>query len=189
MPAPDLERAESLLREAGITEKEPLRLDLWWPSDHYGSREPDLATTLKLQMESTGLVKVTLHDAPWQRYTAESAGCSYPAYLLGWQPDYLDVSTSVDFFALSTATGDLCSNFASADMDRLILAAQTERDPARRLELYAQIQELWAVEVPTVPLLQGTVSAVTFGDVAGVVIDPSGMLHYGELRKGSGGSS
>ncbi len=188
MPAPDLEAAVRLLREAGITEEKPLRLDLWWPSDHYGSQEPELAATLERQLEAGGLVEVALHDAPWQRYTTESGRCSYPAYLLGWQPDYLDVSTSVDFFALSTATKDLCSNFASADMDRLVLAAQTERDPARRLELYGRIQDLWAVEVPTIPLLQGTVSAVTFGDVSGVAIDPSGMLHYGELRKGNGAS-
>jgi peptide/nickel transport system substrate-binding protein len=183
MPHTDVARAGELLGAAGHGEARPLALDLWWARDHYGDQEQLLAQTLKSQLEVNGMVQVRLHEAPWSEYNVASADCHYPAFLLGWQPDYLDLSTSVDFFALSTATPDLCSNYANPAMDELILAAQTEAHPERRLALYRDIQQLWARDIPTIPLVQGTVNAASIGALDGVHIDPLGLLHYESLHK------
>ena len=68
-------------------------------------------------------------------------------------------------------------------MDDLVQAAQEEIDPAVRKDIYAQIQELWANELPTLDISQEPRRALSLTKVDGVGIDALGMLHYELLTK------
>ena len=48
--------------------------------------------------------------------------------------------------------GQNASGFKNPEMDRLIDALETELDPARRKTLWADIQRLYAAELPSLPL-------------------------------------
>ena len=182
LPRRDEAKGIALLAEAGFEAAKPLTFDLWWTDDHYGDSEGELAATLKRQLEATGVIQVNLQTSHWTTYVDKTSECEYPAFLLGWYPDYVDQSTSIDFFALSEATPDLCSNYSSPEMDRLVKAAQSDTDPMARTRYYTQIQHLWAEDLPTLPLLQGVLAAASHKDLEGVRFEVSGALRYDLLR-------
>jgi ABC-type transport system substrate-binding protein len=86
-----------------------------------------------------------------------------------------------------TNTERICSNYESAAMDALIEATLDETDNAQRLELYRQIQALWAVEYPTLDLVQEQRIAFSMPNVmnVGPAINGMGLLNYGVLTKGA----
>ncbi len=68
-------------------------------------------------------------------------------------------------------------------MDALVQAAREEVDPLLRTEIYAQIQELWANELPTLDITQEPRRALSLDKVDNVKIDALGLLHYELLTK------
>ena len=61
--------------------------------------------------------------------------------------------------------------------------ALAETDEIKRLDLYRQIQELWAREFPTLDLTQESRGAISLPNVQGIMIDAMGLLHYDSLTK------
>jgi len=182
-PERDLDKAKALLAEAGFTEANPLVMDLWWTPEHYGPTEGDVAAVIKQALEETGVIQVNLQSAEWATYTDYFGPGTMPVFLLGWYPDYLDPDNYLWSFAHTDASEDLGIFYSNPDMDALLVQAQTETDPAKRMELYKQIQELWTTEVPTIPFTQGQLLVVTQKDVSGVTLDPTMFLHYFTLKK------
>lgn len=179
----DLDKAKSLLKEAGFSEASPLAMDLWWTPTHYGDTEADVAAVLKDALEETGMIKVALQNAEWATYIDYMGQGAMPVFLLGWYPDYLDPDNYTYVFAHSEASDDLGIFYSNPQMDELLEAAQLETDPAKREAVYKQVQELWTEEVPTIPFTQGQLLVVTQKGVKGVVLDPTMFLHYFLLSK------
>ena len=162
-------------------------MTLWFVNDgRYTALEGQYANALKAQFEETGLIAVTVEGAPWNVFRPESLNCSYPAYLLGWpsqgQPaSFLDAMSWMEYFI--TNTDLVCSNYDSPAMTALYEEAMAETDEVARLELYRQIQELWAREFPTLDLTQEPRIAISLPNVENIAIDAMGLLHYDALSK------
>lgn len=188
LPAPDVNRVRALMLEVGYTTENPLEITIYFVNDgRYSAVEEQYVNAIAQQLEATGVFRVTTTGAPWDQFRAQIAECGYPAYLLGWpspgQPvNYLDPSSWTNYFVQETDTG-FCSNYESAEMDRLVQAAQEETDTAARLQLFAQIQELWADELPTLDITQEPRYALSLTKVSGVQADALGLLHYELLTK------
>jgi peptide/nickel transport system substrate-binding protein len=191
LPERDLEQARALLLEEGYSESNPLEIEIWHTNDaHYTLLEGEHAATIKAQLEETGVFQVSLESAPWEIYRPQIGQCSYPAFFVGWPTPgrpahYMAVTSWTDFFVQNTGSG-FCSNYESETMTELVAAAKEEIDPAARLELYAQIQQLWADELPTLDLTQEPRQAISLHKVGNVRIDAMGFLHYEVLTKGGG---
>jgi peptide/nickel transport system substrate-binding protein len=189
-PARDLESARTILLAAGLSEGKKLEMTLWYVNDgRYGPLEQTYAEVIERQLEETGLIEVTLEGAPWNVFRPQSLTCNYPAFLLGWPPlnqpaNYLDAMSWMDYFI--TQTDRVCSNYESPRMTALLESAQRENDLAARLEIYRQMQELWAQELPTLDLTQERRAAVSLANVRNVVIDATGLMHYDRLTKAGG---
>lgn len=179
----DVEQAKALLAEAGFDEDNPLEMDLWWTPSHYGPTEGDVASAFKQALEETGVIKVSLQSAEWATYTDYFGPGTMPVFLLGWYPDYLDPDNYTSAFAESDASDDIGIFYSNEKMDELLVNARTSTDTAEREELYKQVQELWAEEVPTIPFTQGQLLVVTQKGVSGVELDPTMFLHYFLLEK------
>ena len=76
-----------------------------------------------------------------------------------------------------------CSNYESEEMTELVAAARAELADGPRLEAYGAIQQLWAEELPTLPLTQEPRRVISLPTIDGVRIDAWGMMHYEWLRK------
>lgn len=186
-PVRDLETSRSILTAAGYSAARKLEMTIWFVNDgRYTDREDEYAAALERQLEETGLIEVTLESAPWQIFRPQSLACEYPSYLLGWpssgQPAaFVDAMSWLDYFI--TNTDQICSNYESSAMEELREQALAETDPAARLEIYTQIQELWAREYPTLDLTQEPRFAVSKLNVNGFAVDAMGLLHYDLLTK------
>jgi peptide/nickel transport system substrate-binding protein len=191
LPPRDLSRAQFLLQGEGYTSANPLEITLWYVNDgRYSGKEEAYANVIKAQLEETEAIQVTVEGAPWDIYRGQINECNYPLYLMGWptpgQPAaYLDMTAWTDFFIENTDRA-ICSNYESARMTELAAEARAEPDPEKRQELNTQLQELWAVDFPTLPLTQAPRFAISLADVENVKMDALGMMHYELLTKNGG---
>jgi peptide/nickel transport system substrate-binding protein len=178
----DADKAAAVLQAAGVTT--PVQLSLQYSNDHYGPSSGDEYALIKDQLESTGLFTVDLQTTEWVQYTEQRSADVYPAYQLGWFPDYSDADNYLTPFFLTE--NFLSNHYANQQVNDLILQQATTADPAQREAILGQIQDLVADDLSTVPYLQGAQVAVVGADVSGAedTLDPSFKFRYGALSKG-----
>ncbi|MFF1879006.1 ABC transporter substrate-binding protein [Leifsonia sp. NPDC058230] len=179
---PSLDKAKAVLEAAGVTT--PVSLNLQYNTDHYGPSSSDEYAQVKEQLEQGGLFKVTLQSTEYVQYNKDRVADVYPAYQLGWFPDYSDADNYLTpFFQKDNF---LVNHYENANVQDLITKQVGETDPAARTKLIEQIQTDVAADVPTLPLLQGAQVAVTGKTVTGAdkTLDGSFKFRYGALAKG-----
>lgn len=176
----NLDLAKELLTAAGYSEGNKLEMDLWWTPTHYGPTEADVATVLKDNLEETGMVAVNLQNTEWATYKEYQNAGSMPVFLLGWYPDYLDPDNYTWSWGHSSAADDMGIFYASDEMDALLEAGQVmvPVDSDGRKAIYEEAQQLWTVDVPTIPLTQGSLLVVAQPNIQGIVLDPNMLFHY-----------
>ncbi|WEV68922.1 ABC transporter substrate-binding protein [Bifidobacterium sp. ESL0775] len=181
---PSLEKAKKALDEAGV--KTPVDLKLQYNSDHYGAASADEYAAVKSQLETGGLFKVDLQQTEWTQYnkdrvvTAQSDG-SYPAYQVGWFPDYPDPD---DYLSPFFRDGNFVNNgYKNTEMNALIAKQAGEQDKTKRVAMLKQIQDMATQDLSVIPLLQGSQVAVTSKNIKGVVLDGSFRFRYCSIVK------
>ncbi|MCI1640951.1 MAG: ABC transporter substrate-binding protein [Actinomyces sp.] len=176
---PDADKAASTLEAAGV--ETPVALDLQYTPEHYGPSAGDEYALIKQQLEDSGLFTVNLKSTEWVQYSKDRTADVYPAYQLGWFPDYSDADNYLTPFFLEG--GFLANHYDNPEVDELIQQQQVEGDADKRAELIGEIQDKVAADLSTVPLLQGAQVAVTGTDVQGVNLDASFKFFYAPITK------
>jgi peptide/nickel transport system substrate-binding protein len=179
---PDADKAAERLEAAGV--ETPVQLSLQYSNDHYGPSSGEEYALIKDQLESTGLFTVDLQTTEWVQYAKDRTADVYPAYQLGWFPDYSDADNYLTPFFLQE--NFLGNHYDNAEVNDLILQQAVTADPAARTALIEQIQDAVAADLSTVPYLQGAQVAVVGTDVTGTedTLDASFKFRYGALAKG-----
>ncbi|MEM0506314.1 MAG: peptide ABC transporter substrate-binding protein, partial [Thermosphaera sp.] len=67
----------------------------------------------------------------------------------------------------------------------LLNQAQVLVSVSERTQLYAQVQNILAEEVPFIPLLQGNLMIVYYKNVHGIMIGPPMLMPYSTIYKTS----
>ncbi|MBG6239948.1 peptide/nickel transport system substrate-binding protein [Mycetocola sp. CAN_C7] len=177
--APSEEKAAERLEAAGITE--PVELNLQYSNDHYGPSSGDEYALIKSQLEASGLFTVNLQTTEWVQYSKDRSSDVYPAYQLGWFPDYSDGDNYLTPFFL--IENFLANHYANQEVNDLILEQASTVDPDERASVFEEIQAKVAEDLSTVPYLQGSQVAVAGADVDGVTLDASFKFRYAPLSK------
>ncbi len=184
----DLDLAIELLSGEGYTADNPFEFDLWYPPEHYGTTTADVMQVLKEQLEETGLMKVNLVSQNWAEYVDSFVAGELPVFILGWFPDFVDPENWLSPFASCIGSPDNGVFYCNEEMDDLLLRAASSSDPAVRADLYQQIGDLYADEVPTLPLFWEP-EFVTYRDgVEGVAISSVFEFNYNVLSFGADAS-
>ncbi|MEO5919680.1 MAG: ABC transporter substrate-binding protein [Pseudolysinimonas sp.] len=177
---PDATKAADILAAAGVTT--PVALSLQYNSDdHYGPSSGDEYAMVKDQLEADGLFAVDLQSTEWVQYSKDRTADVYPAYQLGWFPDYSDADNYLTPFFLTN--NFLGNHFSDAEVEQLILDQAVTTDPAERQQKIEDIQARMGELLSTVPLLQGAQVAVSGTGIDGVVLDASFKFRYAPLTK------
>ncbi len=179
---PDVDKAAATLEDAGIST--PVALNLQYSNDHYGPSSGDEYALIKDQLESSGLFAVDLQTTEWVQYSKDRTSDVYPAYQLGWFPDYSDADNYLTPFFLKE--NFLGNHYDNSEVNDMILAQASTPDTAERTALIEDIQATVAADLSTVPYLQGAQVAVVGSDVEGAedTLDASFKFRYGALSKG-----
>jgi peptide/nickel transport system substrate-binding protein len=176
---PSTEKAAERLKAAGVTT--PVELNLQYSNDHYGPSSGDEYALIKSQLESSGLFTVNLQTTEWVQYQKDRASDVYPAYQLGWFPDYSDGDNYLTPFFL--IKNFLANHYVNQEVNDLILQQATTVDPDERAGIFEDIQAKVADDLSTVPYLQGSQVAVAGTDVQGVTLDASFKFRFAPLSK------
>jgi len=176
---PDADAAAAVLEDAGV--ETPVALNLQYSPDHYGNSSDEEYAMIEAQLEASGLFDVSLQSTLWDTYNAERVEGAYPAYQLGWFPDYSDADNYLSPFFL--IENFLVNGYVDQEVNDLILDQATEPDAATREEKIAEVQRLVAEDLSTLPYLQGAQVAVAQNDITGVTLDPSFKFRYAPLSR------
>jgi len=179
---PDADKAASTLEAAGV--ETPVQLSLQYSNDHYGPSSGEEYALIKDQLESTGLFTVDLQTTEWVQYAKDRTSDVYPAYQLGWFPDYSDADNYLTPFFLTE--NFLGNHYDNQEVNDLILQQAVTADAGERTAIIEQIQDAVAADLSTVPYLQGAQVAVVGADVTGAedTLDASFKFRYGALAIG-----
>jgi peptide/nickel transport system substrate-binding protein len=142
--------SDAAFDEAALGET-PIEFELWYPADRY-TNQAEVAEIISRSLNESGLFNVTTNTAEWAtEYSTHLNDGAYSAYLLGWYPDYLDADDYIEPFYDSEDT--FIGFYASEEMDALITAEQqAEQGSEERTEIFDQIQQLAAEDMPFIPL-------------------------------------
>lgn len=179
----NIAKAQKLLKGAGYSESNKLTFDFWYTPSHYGDTEVDMAAVIKDQLEATGMMKVNVKSAEWAAYRDNWANKVMPIWLLGWYPDYIDPDNYTSAFAGTAGSKGLGIHFSSAVWDKKFVEGQTITDMGKRAAVYKDLQKLWTVEVPTMPIFQGTLYLFTQNNVRGIMLSPTLQFNYGPIHR------
>ena len=179
----NIDKSKKLLASRGYSESKPFTFDFWYTPSHYGDTEVDMAAVLKDQFEATGMMKVNVKSAEWATYRDNWKNKAMPAYLLGWYPDYIDPDNYTAAFAGTAGSKGLGIHFSDPVWDQKFVEGQTVTDPAKRTAIYAEIQQMWTDEVPTVTIFQGTLYLFAQKDIRGIMISPTLQFNYGPIHR------
>ncbi len=178
---PDADAAAQVLQAAGV--QTPVQLSLQYSNDHYGPSSGDEYALIKDQLESTGLFTVDLQTTEWTQYSEQRTEDVYPAYQLGWFPDYSDADNYLTPFF--TTENFLSNHYDNPQVNEMILQQLSTPDPAQRTAMIEQIQDVVAGDLSTLPYLQGAQIAVVRTGVTGAedTLDASFKFRYGALER------
>ncbi|MFM7427832.1 MAG: ABC transporter substrate-binding protein [Elainella sp.] len=190
----DLEKAKSLLAAAGISQSNPLTLEIWYSGS--SAKRNLVATTLKAAIERDfeGIVTIEPKTVEGATLFDNLDKGTYPSVLLDWYPDYFDSDAFIEPFMSctkgSTATG--CeegqsqtggSFYYSDQANSLIKQQRSEQNPATRKQQFAQLQDLLAADVPYIPLWQDKDYMFVQKQVKGAEIQPSQQFLFSPIQK------
>ena len=181
----DVEGAKKRLEDAGV--ETPVDLKLQYNPDHYGPSSGDEYALIKQQLEDSGLFTVDLQSTEWVQYAEDRTKDVYPAYQLGWFPDYSDADNYLVpfFYDTEDSASFLGNHFRDEEINEKLVEQVSEEDPEKRAALIEDLQTDLAEQLSTVPLLQGEQIAVSGTDVQGVdnALDPSFQFRLALLGK------
>ena len=178
---PDAAKAKATLEAAGV--EVPVKLSLQYNSDdHYGPSSGDEYALVKSQLEADGLFAVDLQSTEWVQYSKDRVADVYPAYQLGWFPDYSDADNYLTPFFLKE--NFLANHYDNPEVNDLILEQGVTTDPDARTAIIEDIQAKVGADLSTIPLLQGAQIAVSGADIDGLTLDASFKFRFATLVKG-----
>ncbi|MCY3545212.1 MAG: ABC transporter substrate-binding protein [Chloroflexi bacterium] len=105
-----------------------------------------------LEMWKTGLgVEVEIQQSEWATYLQDLNRRNFQIYALGWQADYPDPQDFLDIL-FHTESETNHGAYSNATVDAMLEEARVERDSARRVELYNQVEQMIIDDAAWVPL-------------------------------------
>ena len=179
--APDVDGATKVLSDAGVST--PVPIEVWWTPTHYGDSSADEYAEIQRALEESGLFTVTLKSTEWDQYSEAAVTDQYPAYQLGWFPDYPDADNYV--YTFYSKTSYLNNHYSNDEVQRLLAEERATTDQAKRVAAFEEIQRIGAEDVPMIPIWEGTQLAVALPTVTGVeeTLDVAYIFRYWLIGK------
>ena len=179
--APDPAGAEQALSDAGVAT--PVPIEIWWTPTHYGDASADEYAEIKRQLEDGGLFAVTLKSTEWDVYSEAAVTDQYPAFQLGWFPDYPDADNYA--FTFYSKDSYLNDHYSNARVEKLLAKERASTDQAEREAAFEEIQRIGAEEVPLIPVWQATQIAAAQEGMTGIedTLDVSYIFRYWLIGK------
>ncbi|KPK21067.1 MAG: hypothetical protein AMJ76_03715, partial [Dehalococcoidia bacterium SM23_28_1] len=166
----DLERAQQLLAESSYGGPGGLP-DIEIASSGRGASVGPVSEAILAMWEENLGVKVSTRQAEAATFFSDVRDGEYQMFELGWVADYPDPENFLKIKFHSDSTNN-DTQYANAEVDRLLDEADAETDEATRLSLYQQAEQIIVNDVPWIPLFHDKFSVLIKPYVKGYVLPP-----------------
>ncbi|MFF5996462.1 peptide ABC transporter substrate-binding protein [Lysinibacillus sp. KU-BSD001] len=148
----DIEGAKAALaeglKELGLSDPSELEITLSFNTSEAHSA---IAQFIQEGWSKNLGIKVKLDNAEWQVYLDKLTNLDYQIGRLGWIADYNDAYTFLEQYD-SAKNGNNDTGWENPEYTKLLTQSKTETDPAKRLELLLQAEEIFMAELPVAPI-------------------------------------
>jgi len=178
---PDPERARALLEEAGLADG--FSTELWYGTATRPYMPDPEAVAIQVQQDLRAVgVEARLKKVEWSAYIPATQRGDHAMCLLGWMADCFDADNFLyvllDKDNARPGSANNVSFYRGERFHELVVQAQGETDPARRVELYQEAQRVAREDAPVVPLAQVRDFRILRAGVRGFTIYPVGGEYF-----------
>ncbi|MEQ6378019.1 ABC transporter substrate-binding protein [Bacillaceae bacterium S4-13-58] len=166
----DLDKAKSLLEEAGYEEGE---INLEIAISENNEVRSNTALLLQSDLAKVG-INLEIKTYAWPTFLDLVTNGEHDFGLVSWTPDYPDPDYNLWYFGHSSSKGPgfNLAFFENSEVDALLEEARTNTDEVLREENYKKIQEIMAEEVPYIFVAQPNLQAPVRDWVQGYELNP-----------------
>jgi len=173
----NLDRARELLAEAGYPDG--FDATIWYNTGN--PQRQDQAEMIAHTLREIG-INLEVQGIEWSAYLEGTARGDHDMFILGW----VSITADADYglYGLFHSSMHGPSNrtfFSDPEVDRLLDLGREETDPAARLQIYYDVQQLLRDAAPWIWLRQGEEAVAISNDLRGFVINPAGHHNYTRL--------
>lgn len=190
----DVEKAKQLLQQAGFSATNPVKLQVWYPSESPTRRLAAGLLKAYADQQMGGMFQFEVNTVEGATFFKDIVKGIYPTVLLDWYPDFLDPDNYIQPFAQcdqgsaekgcdqggSQTQG---SFYYNERVNQLIDQERKEQNPEARKKIFAEIQAQLAEDIPYVPLWQSKDYLFAQAGITGVGINPTQILPYEPMKK------
>ncbi len=163
-----IERARSLYRAAGFSQKRPLKLRLLYNENELVQR---VCIAIAAMWKDALGIDVELVQMEFKAYLAARADpAQWDIVRVGWTADYNDASTFLDTMLLGSPQN--FGRWQNAEYAGLLAAAGVETDPARRRQVLQQAESLMLGDYPLLPVYFYVTRRLVQPHIAAPAINP-----------------
>lgn len=175
----DPEKAKELLAEAGFPNGFKTTI---WTNDN--PLRMQIAEMFQANLAEVG-VDVEVLIIPWATYLEDTANGKHDMFILGWSTVTADADYGLYALFHSTQFGNAGNRsfYANPRVDELLDLGRQEGDPAKRMEIYAEAQELIVEEAPWTFLIATSEVDGMQENVEGFVPHPAGHHRLSTVYK------
>jgi len=173
----DPDKAKKLLSESAFPKGFSVKL-LIMALD--GDRQ--VGALVQSQLEAIG-VHVEIQQVETALFWERFLGGTFEMALSGWSSDIADPSEMVAFTATADSPNAKAIGYGNPEVDTLAAKAQIEMDPARRAELYRDLQRIVRDDAPSLWLVWPPARSAHRSHVHGFAILPTGNYRLWEVWK------
>jgi len=140
--------AKRLYAEAGYSEKNPLRTTIYYNTSEDHRR---ISVTLVSMWQKVLGAEFELFNQEWKVFLdTRNEKIDTRIFRSGWIGDYDDAFTFAELFRSTGGQND--AGYNSPEYDRLLVASQSELDPAKRAALLEEAERVLLADMPVIPL-------------------------------------
>jgi peptide/nickel transport system substrate-binding protein len=185
---------QSGLAQLEANKTNPLRVDFWYRSNLTSNQMASITLKASIQRKTNEAVQVKLDGVESATAYNNLDKGVYPIFMLDWSPDFFDPDNYIQPFVAcakgSPETGcedgasHLQGSFYYNDrINQLIDQERKEQDPQRRKQIFTEIQDIIARDVPFIPLWQAKDYLFAQKGISGAQIEPTQKVPLWTIRK------
>lgn len=181
----DPDAAKAIIAKHPELTERPIVLSTLSDSRPYFPDPQRVASLIRSDWEGVGLT-VEIESRDFKSHLQTLRNGDYEVGLIGWIGDNGDTDNFLTtFFHSRAAVKGSATNYSfyrNPAMDKLLDAARRETNTKKRGELYNQALEIWAQDLPIVPLVHAEQMVLMRSGAAGFTLSPTGNIFLGPVH-------